>query len=112
MSDDRPKLEVFDVPPGLSRIEFRTADWHSVCPRTGQPDFGTLTIRFVPRRLAVESKSLKLWLQSWHGHAAFVEQLAVDIAAGLNQALHTPVEVTFVQAVRGGIEETVTANIG
>src|SRR5688500_18492982 len=58
---------------------FTCPEFASVCPVTGQPDFGILMIDYVPDRWLVESKSLKLYLQSFRNHGAFHEDCTVAI---------------------------------
>jgi 7-cyano-7-deazaguanine reductase len=78
-------LEVFDnkhleshYVVGLDCTEFT-----SLCPMTGQPDFGRIEITYVPNRLCVESKSLKLYLFSYRNHGAFHEDCVNIIADDL-----------------------------
>ncbi len=58
---------------------FTFPEFTSICPVTGQPDFGILMIDYVPDRWLVESKSLKLYLQSFRNHGAFHEDCTVAI---------------------------------
>jgi 7-cyano-7-deazaguanine reductase len=62
----------------LARFTF--PEFTSICPVTGQPDFGHLVIDYVPDKWLVESKSLKLYLQSFRNHGAFHEDVTVAIA--------------------------------
>lgn len=62
----------------LARFTF--PEFTSICPVTGQPDFGILVIDYVPEKWLVESKSLKLFLQSFRNHGAFHEDVTVGIA--------------------------------
>ncbi|MEQ8228413.1 MAG: preQ(1) synthase [Rhodospirillales bacterium] len=61
-------------------IRFTCPEFTSLCPVTGQPDFAHLVIDYVPDRLIVESKSLKLYLGSFRNHAGFHEKCTLDIA--------------------------------
>ena len=61
-------------------IRFTCPEFTSVCPVTGQPDFAHLVIDYLPNKLIVESKSLKLFLGSWRNHAGFHEACTVAIA--------------------------------
>ena len=54
------KLETFPAPKNVSVVKFFTDELTSICPITGQPDFGELTIEYEPNKLCLESKSLKL----------------------------------------------------
>lgn len=58
---------------------FTFPEFTSICPVTGQPDFGILMIDYVPAKWLVESKSLKLYLQSFRNHGAFHEDCTVAI---------------------------------
>ena len=86
---DAGVLEVFDNPhPGQEwAVSLYCYEFTSLCPVTGQPDFGRLHIGYVPGALCVESKSLKLYLMRYRNHGAFhedcVNQVASDLAARL-----------------------------
>jgi 7-cyano-7-deazaguanine reductase len=84
-----------------------------VCPKTGQPDFGTIRIRYVPDALCVELKSLKLYLWSFRDvgtfHEAVTNRICDDLVARLSPRW---IEVTGDFAVRGGIHTVVTASHG
>jgi len=112
MSDYRKKLETFDnrFPQRDYRIEIVCPEFTSVCPKTGQPDFGTLTFTYIPEKLCVELKSLKLYLQSFRNDGIFYENVANEILDDLVAVL-TPRWIKIVAAfnARGGITETVTA---
>ncbi|OYW58120.1 MAG: NADPH-dependent 7-cyano-7-deazaguanine reductase QueF [Rhizobiales bacterium 17-65-6] len=62
---------------------FTCPEFTSLCPVTGQPDFAHLVIDYVPHRLLVESKSLKLYLTSFRNHGAFHEDCTIGIAKRL-----------------------------
>ena len=70
-------LEVFPNKfPGRDYlITFECAEFTSVCPVTGQPDFGKITIEYVPGEFCIESKSLKLYLGAYRNRGAFAEQI-------------------------------------
>ena len=83
---------------------FTCPEFTSICPVTGQPDFGILVIDYLPGQWLVESKSLKLYLWSFRDAAVFAEQLAVDIATEVHRtAAPSWVEVHVTQRARGGI---------
>lgn len=106
------QLETFAAPAHVTEVVFRTAEWTSLCPVTGQPDFGALTIRYQPTSRCLESKSLKLYLWSFRDRAAFVEGLAAEIADDVAEATGAAwVEVVAEQNIRGGITTTATARI-
>lgn len=70
--------------PGLNYlVRFTCPEFTSLCPVTGQPDFAHLVIDYVPAASLVESKSLKLYLQSFRNHGAFHEECTVGIARRL-----------------------------
>jgi len=64
-------------------VRFTCPEFTSLCPVTGQPDFAHLMLDYVPGKSLVESKSLKLFLQSFRNHAAFHEDCTVGIAERL-----------------------------
>ena len=90
-------------------IECNCPEFTNVCPMTGQPDFATITIRYVPNQRCIELKSLKLYLWSYRNEGAFHEAVTNRIADDLIAALD-PRRITVVGAfaVRGGITTTVT----
>jgi len=70
--------------PGINYcIRFACPEFTSLCPITGQPDYAHLVIDYIPKRLIVESKSLKLFLGSFRNHGAFHEDCTVSIAKRL-----------------------------
>ena len=66
---------------------FTFPEFTSICPVTGQPDFGILVIDYVPEKWLVESKSLKLYLQSFRNHGAFHEDCTVAIGRRIVELL-------------------------
>ena len=89
-------------------IRFECPEFTCLCPRTGQPDFATITIEYVPDRLCVELKSLKLYLWSYRDEGAFHEAVTNRIADDLIGVLdprYLMVEGDFY--VRGGISTKV-----
>ena len=93
-------------------INMECPEFTCVCPRTGQPDFATIRIRYVPDQLCVELKSLKLYLWSYRDEGAFHEAVINKILDDLVQACQ-PRKMTVVGDfnVRGGIHTTVTATL-
>ena len=81
-SPDEAKLEHAPNPhPGtLYLVRFSAPEFTSICPVTGQPDFGILMIDYAPQHWIVESKSLKLFLQSFRNHGAFHEDCTLAVA--------------------------------
>ena len=74
------KLETFPAPKNVTNVKFFTDELTSICPITGQPDFGDLTIEYEPNKLCLESKSLKLYLWTFREEGHFCEALASEIA--------------------------------
>lgn len=69
-------------------VRFTCPEFTSLCPVTGQPDFAYLMIDYIPSRLLVESKSLKLYLSSFRNHGAFHEECTVAIGKKLQTTLN------------------------
>jgi 7-cyano-7-deazaguanine reductase len=112
MSDFRNLLETFEnqFPDRDYQIEIVAPEFTSVCPKTGQPDFGTLTITYTPNKKCVELKSLKFYLQSFRNQGIFYEHVTNTILDDLAAALQPrwlKIEAAF--TARGGITTTVTA---
>ena len=91
-------------------IEFHCPEFTCVCPMTGQPDFATIDITYVPDDLCVELKSLKLYLWSYRGEGSFHEAVTNKILDDLVNAVQ-PRRMTVIGRfnIRGGISTTVTA---
>ena len=108
-------LETFPNPrPGrVYEISFECPEFTCLCPRTGQPDFATIRIRYVPGDLCVELKSLKLYLWLFRDEGHFHEDVTNRILDDL-VALLKPVAMTVVGdfSVRGGIHTVVTVTYG
>ncbi len=113
MSDPRAILETFENQfPGRDYgIEIVCPEFTSVCPMTGQPDFGTLTITYTPDRTCVELKSLKLYLQSFRNEGIFYENVTNRIFDDLMGALKPRrLKLAVAFTPRGGISTTVTVS--
>ena len=110
----RNVLETFENPNPQRdyTIEIVCPEFTSVCPKTAQPDFGTLTITYVPDAKCVELKSLKFYLQQFRNQGMFYETLTNRILDDLAAVLR-PRRMTLSAAFtpRGGITTTVTASI-
>ena len=80
-SPDEATLDAVPDPRADTRylVRFVCPEFTSLCPVTGQPDFAHLVIDYVPDNLLVESKSLKLFLQSFRNHGAFHEDCTVTV---------------------------------
>ncbi len=108
-----PALETFpNRHPGRDYLVAHTCpEFTSVCPKTGQPDFGTLRIRYVPDRLCVELKSLKLYVRGFRDRGIFYEDVVNVILDDLVRAVkprRMTVEGDF--HARGGISSVVSAS--
>ena len=108
-------LQTFDNPyPGRNYIIQTVApEFTSVCPMTGQPDFGTLTITYVADKTCFELKSLKLYLQQYRNHGAFYEDvtnLILDHLVQMTKPRWMKIEADFTP--RGGLRTSVTAEHG
>ena len=111
---ERPRtiLETFDNPSPQRdyEVKFTFPEFTSMCPVTGQPDFATITITYIPDRLCVEMKSLKLYFLAYRNKGIFYESVVNTILDDLVDALD-PRRMTVIGdfAVRGGTAGTVTA---
>ena len=106
------QLEVFPNPhPGRDyEIRFECPEFTCLCPRTGQPDFATLRIFYIPDKRCIELKSLKLYLWSYRSEGAFHEAVTNKILDDLVKAVRPrrmEIEADFY--VRGGIHTIVKA---
>ena len=85
-------------------VTFTAPEFTTLCPKTGQPDFATLTIRYIPAKRLVESKSLKLYLFGFRNHGDFHEDVINVIYNDLAKLLKPKyMEVYGKFAARGGI---------
>jgi 7-cyano-7-deazaguanine reductase len=111
---DRPRsiLDTFDNPKPQRdyEIKFVFDEFTSMCPVTGQPDFATITVSYVPDRRCVEMKSLKLYFLAYRNKGIFYESVVNTILDDLVAVLK-PRRMTVVGdfAVRGGTAGIVTA---
>jgi 7-cyano-7-deazaguanine reductase len=104
------QLETFanPAPDRDYTIRMQIPEFTCLCPRTGQPDFATLDLEYVPDRLCVELKSLKLYLWSFRDRGAFHEAVTNEIAQRLTRALDPRfLRLTARFNVRGGIYTSV-----
>lgn len=108
----RDTLETFEnqFPDREYTIEITCPEFTSVCPKTGQPDFGTLTFRYVPGATCIELKSLKLYLNEFRNEGIFYEHLTNSILEDFVDVVQ-PRQLTLVARFtpRGGITTEVTA---
>ena len=109
------ELELFDNPQPERpyTITMETPEFTCLCPRTGQPDFATIRIRYVPDKLCIELKSLKLYLWSYRNEGAFHEAVVNKILDDLSGACNPRfMEVVGDFLIRGGIHTTVRVTVG
>ena len=91
-------------------IEITCPEFTAVCPKTGQPDFGTIIIQYVPAALCLELKSLKLYLFSYRDRGIFYEHAVNTILDDLMKSCQPKmIKVTGQFNPRGGITSRVTA---
>ncbi len=114
-SPEQAALEVFPnpAPQGNYVIHLECEDFTSLCPVTGQPDFGAIRIEYRPKKTCIETKSLKFYLASFRNQQSFCESVTNRILADFVQACAPRwAKVTGVFASRGGIQLTVAAEHG
>src|SRR5450432_4607948 len=112
MTEASSSLEVFDNPAAQRDYTIRMTipEFSCLCPKTGQPDFATLEIEYVPDQRCVELKSLKLYIWSFRSRGAFHEAVTNEILQDLVAAAaprYLRISAKF--NVRGGIYTTVVA---
>jgi 7-cyano-7-deazaguanine reductase len=112
-------LQCFASParPGIAGrdfvIEHVSDEFTSVCPVTGHPDFGSVTVRFCPDKLCVELKSLKLYYQSFRNEGIFYEAVTNRIADDLARVMKPRWMIIITDwKGRGGIRSQVRVAIG
>lgn len=106
-----PALEVFENPyPRRDyTIHIECPEFTSVCPKTGQPDFGTLVIDYVPEQSCIELKSLKLYLQAYRNVGAFYERVCNRVFDDLHASCAPrSMKLTGSFTPRGGISTSIT----
>jgi len=106
------ELEVFPNPQPARdyTIRIRIPEFTCLCPKTGQPDFATLLLEYIPDRQCVELKSLKMYIWSFREQGAFHEAVTNEILSDLVAATAPRfMRLTASFNVRGGIDTTVIA---
>jgi len=106
------ELELFENPQPARdyTIRIRIPEFTCLCPKTGQPDFATLILEYVPDRLCVELKSLKLYIWSFRDEGKFHEAVTNEILQHLVDATRPRfLRLTAEFWTRGGIDTTVVA---
>ena len=115
MKDASSILETFANPhPGRDYTILHVApEFTSICPKTGQPDFGTVRLRYVPDKLCVELKSYKFYLQTFRNEGIFYEAVTNRIATDLAKILKPRwLKLETDWRPRGGISTKVSLEIG
>lgn len=106
-------IEVFDNPSPKRDYEIRhvAEEFTSVCPKTGHPDFGVITVTYVPAKTCIELKSLKLYLQGYRNQGIFYEAITNKILDDLVECC-SPRRMTVESkwSTRGGIHSVITVS--
>jgi 7-cyano-7-deazaguanine reductase len=106
-----PLIETFSNQFSDYEIRIEVPEFTSICPKTGLPDFGVIDIRYVPDKLCVELKSLKIYLLGYRNLGIFYENAVNRILKDIVDACR-PVEATVIGEFnpRGGIKSVVEAH--
>ena len=108
-------LETFpyEYPVRAAEVEISTDEWSCVCPFSGLPDFGTLTVRYLPTESCIELKSLKYYLTSFRNVGIYQEHAANRVLEDLVGCCEPRwMEVVLDYRLRGGIHTVVTVSHG
>jgi len=106
------ELETFDnpTPERDYTIRIRLPEFTCLCPKTGQPDFATLDLEYVPEKNCIELKSLKMYIWSFRDEGAFHEAVTNEILSDLVKVCDPRfMRLTAEFNVRGGVYTTVVA---
>ncbi len=105
-------LDTFPAPPDVTIVRMVSDEVTALCPVTGQPDWYEVTIAYRPDEACIESKSLKLYFQTFRNTGIFGEAFAARVARDVMEA-GAPhwVRTTVVQKPRGGIAITASAKV-
>jgi 7-cyano-7-deazaguanine reductase len=104
-------LETFpyEYPGRAAEVVISTDEWNCVCPFSGLPDFGSLTVRYVPDRVCLELKALKYYLTTYRSVGIYQEHAANRLLEDLAAACRPRrIEVRLDYRLRGGIHTVVT----
>ncbi len=112
---DEPSIDILETFPNTTNKEYRvnlnTEEFSSLCPRTGQPDFGSITVQYIPNKYCIESKSLKLYLFAYRNYQGFMESITNKIADDLYKICNPKqLRVWGIFKRRGGIAIVVKAD--
>lgn len=106
----RRQLDTFDLPKSNQEVVYTSDEVSSLCPITGQPDWYTISIQLFLSPTGIESKSLKLYLQSFREEGVFCEEFAHVIAYDVLEATKAlGVTVEVLQKPRGGVSIKATS---
>ncbi len=115
-AEETPSVSILESFPNATpkrsyEVCFTTSEFTSMCPVTGQPDYATITIRYIPKERCVESKALKLYLRAFRNQGVFAEGIVNRILDDLITAIK-PRSATVIGdfTPRGGIGLCVTAS--
>ena len=105
-----PKIECFENQFKNYEITISIPEFTSVCPRTGFPDFGTITIRYIPKQWCAELKSLKMYILAYRNLGIFYENAVNRILRDFVKATK-PVQAAVIGEfnIRGGMKSTIEA---
>ena len=106
-----PAIETWENQFPNYEIEIAIPEFTSVCPKTGLPDFGTITVRYIPNKLCLELKSFKEYTMAYRNLGIFYENVVnrfvKDIVAAVKPV---SIEVMGEFTPRGGLQSTITAS--
>ena len=106
-----PKIECFENQFNNYEITISIPEFTSVCPRSGLPDFGTITIRYVPNKWCAELKSLKMYILAYRSLGIFYENAVNRILRDFVKAVKpTQAVITGEFNVRGGMKSIIEAS--
>lgn len=112
MNDKQKLLETFENPNPEREytITHIAPEFTSVCPKTGQPDFATITLEYIPNEVCVELKSYKLYLQSFRSDGIYYEAVTNRVLDDLVEVLNPSyMLITAEFGARGGISSVIEA---
>ena len=106
-----PKIECFENQFKDYEITISIPEYTSICPKSGLPDFGTITIRYVPNKLCVELKSLKMYILAYRNLGIFYENAVNRILVDFVKACK-PIRAVVIGEfnVRGGMKSSIEAS--
>jgi 7-cyano-7-deazaguanine reductase len=107
----RPEIETWPNQFPNYEIEIVIPEFTSVCPKTGLPDFGTITVRYMPNKLCLELKSFKMYTLAYRNLGIFQENIVNCILRDVVSATKpVSIEVMGEFTPRGGLQSTITAS--